>query len=64
MPLYEYRCPACQEEFEMLQPVGADGTGLECPECGAPRPEKLLSSFSCSGDDSASGSGGGCTGFT
>lgn len=64
MPLYEYRCVACDEEFEVLQPVGADGFELECPECGAPRPEKLLSSFACGGDGPGPAFGGGCTGFT
>jgi putative FmdB family regulatory protein len=64
MPLYEYRCEACAEEFEVLQPIGADGSELECPECGAPRPSKLMSTFACSGDASAPAVGGGCTGFT
>ena len=63
MPLYEYRCCECAEEFEVLQPIGADGADLACPECGAARPEKLISSFACSGDDGAPGAGGGA-GFT
>jgi hypothetical protein len=39
---------------------------LQCPHCDAGKPEKLLSLFASSGNDS-SGSSGGCgtaTGFT
>jgi putative FmdB family regulatory protein len=41
MPTYEYRCPACQHEFEQLQKM-SDEPGAACPECGAPA-ERLLS---------------------
>jgi putative FmdB family regulatory protein len=41
MPTYEYRCPACQHEFEKLQNM-SDEPGAACPECGAPA-ERLLS---------------------
>jgi putative FmdB family regulatory protein len=41
MPTYEYRCPACQHEFEKLQKM-SDEPGAACPECGAPA-ERLLS---------------------
>jgi putative FmdB family regulatory protein len=65
MPIYEYRCAACGGEFEVLQSVGADGRDLECPECGATRAERMLSTFSAStgshGDGSAGG-GRGCGG--
>jgi putative FmdB family regulatory protein len=41
MPTYEYRCPACQHEFEKLQKM-SDEPGAACPGCGAPA-ERLLS---------------------
>jgi putative FmdB family regulatory protein len=41
MPTYEYRCPACQHEFEKLQKM-SDEPVAACPECGAPA-ERLLS---------------------
>jgi putative FmdB family regulatory protein len=41
MPTYEYRCPACNHEFEKLQKM-SDEPGAACPECGAPA-ERLLS---------------------
>jgi putative FmdB family regulatory protein len=40
MPIYEYHCPACREDFELLI-RGADQPA--CPECGTKRVEKLLS---------------------
>jgi putative FmdB family regulatory protein len=45
MPLYEYRCQSCQKRFEVLQRLGEDATGLECPKCGAAKLEKLFSTF-------------------
>ncbi len=32
MPLYEYACPSCNEEFERLRPM-AEGASAECPQC-------------------------------
>lgn len=40
MPLYEYTCSACQQQFEVL--VRGDERPA-CPECGGTRLEKLLS---------------------
>ena len=40
MPIYEYRCPKCQSEFEDL--VFGDEIP-ECPACGCPESERLLS---------------------
>jgi putative FmdB family regulatory protein len=45
MPLYEYRCQSCQKRFEVLQRIGEDATGLECPKCGEAKLEKLFSTF-------------------
>lgn len=56
MPLYEYRCPACRARFEVLQRVGASAEAVRCPECGAERVERQLSTF-------AAGHGGGATTF-
>jgi putative FmdB family regulatory protein len=40
MPLYEYACPKCKSEFELL--IRSDETA-ECPGCGSKKLEKLLS---------------------
>ena len=69
MPLYEYRCRECGHRFEILQRLGQGAEGLECPHCGAPGVEKLFSTFSAAGGDSARSTspGGTCgarAGFT
>jgi putative FmdB family regulatory protein len=40
MPIYEYRCPKCNQQFEQL--VRGDET-VTCPKCGSPNLTKLLS---------------------
>lgn len=45
MPLYEYRCQACERVVEVLQRMGERRAGLACPACGADRLERALSTF-------------------
>jgi putative FmdB family regulatory protein len=45
MPLYEYRCPACAERFELLQRVGERAEAVACPRCGKGAVERQLSTF-------------------
>ena len=40
MPTYEYRCTACNHEFEKFQRMSEDPVA-ECPECGAKSERKL-----------------------
>ena len=40
MPTYEYRCTACQNEFEKFQRMSDDPVA-ECPECGASSERRL-----------------------
>ena len=42
MPTYEYRCNGCSHEFEAFQSIKADRL-TECPKCGKPRLERLIS---------------------
>ncbi len=51
MPFYEYRCTECGVQFEELQPVGATNDEVECPECGAAKPIRVLSGFATGGSD-------------
>lgn len=47
MPLYEYRCPACDREFELL----IRGSVVPaCPTCGSTEIEKILSMFAVSSE--------------
>jgi putative FmdB family regulatory protein len=71
MPIYEYRCDACAEEFERLVFSG-DKAAPECPQCGSAKTQRLMSCFSSSGEgkspfaEAAGGAAscGGSTGFT
>jgi len=40
MPLYEYHCPSCHKDIELLV---RGGEQPNCPECGSSRMERLLS---------------------
>jgi putative FmdB family regulatory protein len=42
MPTYEYRCNACGHELEAFQKITEDAL-RECPECGKPALERLIS---------------------
>jgi putative FmdB family regulatory protein len=45
MPIYEYRCTACNAELEKIQKV-SDPPLVECPECNRPALMKLVSASS------------------
>lgn len=42
MPIYEYKCKACQREFEYQQRM-ADPDKTDCEACGASALERLIS---------------------
>jgi putative FmdB family regulatory protein len=42
MPTYEYRCNACEHEFETFQSITAKSL-RKCPECGKLKLERLIS---------------------
>ncbi len=44
MPIYEYRCQSCGNEFELMRPFAEAGELAICPQCGG-RGEKLISTF-------------------
>lgn len=41
MPIYEYRCGACEHVFEKLMAIGA--AAPDCPSCGHEDVQKLVS---------------------
>ncbi len=41
MPIYEFKCEACEHEFEKLMGV-ADPRPRKCPECGELKVRKRL----------------------
>ncbi|MCB2426925.1 FmdB family zinc ribbon protein [Methylophaga pinxianii] len=42
MPFYEYRCDACNHNFEALQKISDDAL-VDCPACQQPSLKKLIS---------------------
>ena len=42
MPIYEYKCKACEHKFDKLQKISDDPL-TDCPECGASELVKLVS---------------------
>ncbi|RLC69367.1 MAG: hypothetical protein DRI26_09240 [Chloroflexi bacterium] len=44
MPIYEYFCPKCEEEFELMRPLSEADKPATCPHCGA-EGERLISAF-------------------
>jgi putative FmdB family regulatory protein len=48
MPLFEYRCPACDSRFELL--IRGDAVPT-CPTCGGTSLERMLSLFAVSSAD-------------
>lgn len=42
MPIYEYKCSACEHTLEKLQKLSDDPL-TDCPECGKPALKKMIS---------------------
>ena len=60
MPIFEFRCQACDEEFEEL--LRSPDDPVECPACGAGEIQRKMSVFgfkSSGGSRSSVPSGGG-----
>jgi putative FmdB family regulatory protein len=61
MPIYEFRCRACDQVFEAFRRLGDAGEDLACPACGERAPEKILSVFAARAGTGGCASGGGFT---
>ena len=55
MPIYEYRCRNCGNEFELLRRLSESDDDIVCEKCGAKQAEKLFSTFAASGAGSDTG---------
>lgn len=42
MPVYEYRCKSCENEFEVMQKI-TEEPEAECPVCESDNVERLIS---------------------
>ncbi len=54
MPIFEYRCRKCSEEFEQI--VFRQSETIHCPKCDSGETEKLFSSFAVSSGSGKSAS--------
>ena len=45
MPIYEYSCESCGEEFEAFRAISNSDSEVRCPKCGIKNPKRKLSSF-------------------
>ena len=52
MPIYEYRCDACNRRFSALVGVTAGNAQVTCPRCGGSKLTKLISRFASFRSDS------------
>ncbi len=64
MPIYEYKCKACDCEFETLVIRSSDP--IRCPKCDQENVERMMSACSHKSEgkyvSSGGGSGSGCSG--
>ena len=49
MPIYEYKCKVCEEEFQILCSIHDSDKKFKCPECGSDDTERELSVFGKTG---------------
>lgn len=63
MPIYEYRCDACDCDFEVLM-MRTDDEKVSCPRCGISDVERQLSVSCIGGSDSKGCATGGSGGFS
>ncbi len=60
MPIYEFRCLACNDCFEILVMNSAESAELRCPKCASEDFERVLSK-TCYSMGSGSGKDAGAT---
>lgn len=53
MPIYEYRCGACQRRFSVLTLRASERPRPKCPRCDSKRAERLMSRFAMPKSDEA-----------
>jgi putative FmdB family regulatory protein len=56
VPLYEFRCKACNHAFEQVCKTGTKENEITCPQCGKPEVRRRYSSFFACSKSSDSGS--------
>ena len=57
MPLFEFRCNDCDDEFEELLRSAAQSEEVECPACHSRDVQRLQSGFATVGGSTTGASG-------
>jgi putative FmdB family regulatory protein len=57
MPMYEYRCLQCGQQFERLRRMADADRDIICPKCQATSVERLISAFAMGGCTATPGGG-------
>jgi len=60
MPIYEYQCQECGEEFEKLVRSISSAPEVQCPRCGGKKVKKAFSLFGTQSSSSGGLSTGTC----
>ncbi len=63
MPIYEYACQECGDEFEELVSASTE-KNPQCPSCNSYKTEKKMSVFGGIGDSGCSDTSNGSSKFT
>ena len=45
MPIYEYECETCNDNFEQFRSISDRNNDAECPRCGKKSDKIVISSF-------------------
>jgi putative FmdB family regulatory protein len=62
MPIYEYVCLDCKNEFEIIRTMSQSDSPLACESCGGERVKRKLAVIhAMSGGHAISGTSGGCS---
>lgn len=48
MPIYEYKCDSCGNQYEQIRRMSEADSGLACPQCNSEAIRRQLSSFATS----------------
>ena len=56
MAVYEYRCPKCRKDFELMRPMSEAEKSAKCPKCGS-KAQKLMSGLGSKTGDSIRAAG-------
>lgn len=58
MPIFEFKCKKCKENFDILFRSRDEKLSVVCPKCGSTRAERQMSAFAGKvGNTSAGGAG-------